>query len=83
MLSSSKLLNSFSSPLIRALSDYEQQFLVQFEKGDGLYAAIEEDLGRCSNCMKEEMVQEEAVRAAILNLQNYQRYFEFLYSKVF
>ena len=61
-----------SSPLLRALADYEQQFLLQFDQARVLERGGKDRLHSCGTCIEEMTIQENAVKAAISNLESFQ-----------
>lgn len=71
--SSSKLLSESCNPLMRALAEYEQQFLLHFKKAKALENGSRKRLEACAESIKQQEVQEQGVRAAISNLESFQR----------
>ena len=70
--SSSRILSESCNPLVKALAEYEQQFLLHFKKGKALQDGAQMRLRACANSIQEQETQELAVRAAISNLESFQ-----------
>ncbi|KAH9104419.1 hypothetical protein LEN26_015023 [Aphanomyces euteiches] len=69
--SSSRLLQDTSSPLLRALFDYETQFHQQYLMGEALENATMARLASADTCLEELRAQGAGVQAALSNLETH------------
>ena len=67
----SQLLDKSSSPLLRALPDFERQLLRNLKRGDALLAFAEQAAASCRRCAGEQRVQADALQAAASNLHDH------------
>ena len=67
----SMLLDKSSSPLLRALPDFEKQLLRNLKRGEALLLFSEQVSASCKKCMAEQRVQTDALLAAVSNLQDH------------
>ena len=67
----SMLLDKSSSPLLRALPDFEKQLLRNLKRGEALLLFSEQVSASCKKCMAEQSVQTDALLAAVSNLQDH------------
>lgn len=70
----SKLLSESSSPLLRALADYESHFQLQVDQSKALEQGSLANIQACERCVTELEVQAQAIRAAIANLDIFKTY---------
>lgn len=64
----SRLLSESSSPLLRALADYESHFQLQVNQSQALEQSAISNIRACEQCASELHVQSDAICAAIANL---------------
>jgi hypothetical protein len=67
----SRLLEHVSSPLLRALPDFERQFLKNLKRGEHFISISEQILTVCKQCVREQGVQIDALQAAVSNLRDH------------
>lgn len=68
---SQKVLDSSSSPLVKALSDYENHFLSNLKRGECFVIAAEQSLNSCKKALEELKSQQDASNAAFSNLNDH------------
>uniref|UniRef100_K3WGA8 Uncharacterized protein n=1 Tax=Globisporangium ultimum (strain ATCC 200006 / CBS 805.95 / DAOM BR144) TaxID=431595 RepID=K3WGA8_GLOUD len=76
----SRLLSESSSPLLRALADYESHFQLQVNQSQALEQGAHANIQACEACTSELQVQSQAIGAAIANLEIFKVYVLPLYS---
>lgn len=67
----SKSLASESSPLLRAVPDYETQFLCHIRRGEVLLSAVEQSAASCKRCFEQIENQRFCLEAAVSNLNDH------------
>jgi hypothetical protein len=67
----SALLEKASSPLLRALPDFERQFLRNLKKGEYFLSISDQIVASCKRSIGEQGVQIDALLAALSNLQDH------------
>lgn len=66
-------LGESASPLIRALPDYDRQYLTHLKRGEAYILNSEQALISCKKCVDQAEVQQASVEAAISNLYDHFR----------
>ncbi|KAJ0408007.1 hypothetical protein P43SY_000211 [Pythium insidiosum] len=67
----SRLLSESSSPLLRALGEYEAHFQHQVNQSEALERGSVANVDACERCVTELEVQSQAITAAIANLESF------------
>ena len=67
----SSCLAESSSPMLRAVPDYETQFLTHIRRGESFLAAVEQAAISCKRCLEQIEVQKLSMEAAISNLNDH------------
>lgn len=70
----SRLLSESSSPLLRALADYESHFQLQVHQSEALEQSAQANIAASEQCTRELRVQADAISAAIANLDIFKTY---------
>ena len=60
-----------SSPMLRAVPDYETQFLSHIRKGETYLIAVEQSAASCKRCLEQVEIQQHALDSAISNLNDH------------
>nr|CCA15096.1 conserved hypothetical protein [Albugo laibachii Nc14] len=67
----SRILSVASSPILRALAEYENQFLQQLHQSQLMTSRAESRYAKCQKALSELMVQIESIQAALSNLDTF------------
>lgn len=70
----SRILSVASSPILRALAEYENQFLQQLHQSQLMTSRAESRYAKCQTALSELMLQSDSIRAALSNLDTFKRY---------